>query len=94
MMIGIAMERINILMERAIDEAIRGDLSYADRYVDLARKISMKYNIRIPRKFKRFICRGCKGILVPGKTLEVRFRRGKILYKCIRCGEIKRFVLR
>lgn len=93
LMKGIAIERINILMNYALDRALDGDLKYADRYIELARKISAKYNVRIPRSFKRFICRGCKKILFPGKTLKVRFRKGKVVYRCLRCGEIKRYLL-
>ena len=70
-------------------------LEYADRYVELARKISMRTRVRMPRYLKIYICRKCKRILRPGLTgiYRVRARPKKALYvKCLRCGYVHRYV--
>jgi len=90
---AIAKERIKILMELAIKNGLENKIDRADRYVYLARKIGMKYNVRIPRKYKRFICKKCKRALIPGITARVRIRRGKVVYTCLRCGGAKRYIL-
>lgn len=68
-------------------------LKYADRYIYLARKFSMRYKVGIPREYKLFICKGCKRVLRPGETavFRVRGRPKKHLYvKCLRCGHVYR----
>jgi len=68
-------------------------IKFADRYVYLARRFSMKYKVPIPRRYKLFICKGCKRVLKPGVTavFRVRTRPKKHLYvKCLRCGHVYR----
>ena len=49
----IALERIDILFRLAEREAVAGNSARADRYASLAAKIGMRYNVRLPREFKR-----------------------------------------
>ncbi|RLG61167.1 RNase P subunit [Candidatus Geothermarchaeota archaeon] len=74
------------------------DIRLADRYIEILRRISMKSRIRIPHEWKHFICRGCKRILIPGKTARFRTRRRAsltvITITCLRCGHIYRKVIK
>ncbi len=86
------MERIEILFEKAI-QIHEEDSKLAQRYVELARRIGMKARVRIPRKYRRFICRGCKQFIHPGCTLRVRVKSGgvkHITFTCLKCGHIVR----
>jgi|Deesub1362B_J571_1020462.scaffolds.fasta_scaffold00003_423 ribonuclease P protein subunit RPR2 len=70
-------------------------LVYADRYVELARKLGMRARVSIPRGLKLFICRRCKRVLKPGLTgiYRVRSRPKKsVSVKCLRCGYTHRYV--
>ena len=88
------LDEIIRLIDLALDPAT--PIVYADRYVDLARRFSMKYRVRIPRRYKMFICRGCKRILRPGRTAIFRVRsmpRRHIFIKCMRCGHVYRRIV-
>ncbi len=86
----IAKERIVRLLKLAEEEARRGNYERASRYVWLARRIGMKYNVRIPRRLKRRICKGCLSFMIPGVNCRVRVSRGRIVITCLRCGRVKR----
>jgi ribonuclease P protein subunit RPR2 len=86
----IANERIEILFRLAEREALRGNSTRANRYASLAAKIGMRYNVRLPREFKRRYCRKCHVFLVPGKNCRVRISRGKVTTTCGECGDVRR----
>ena len=53
-MVNIAKERINILLTQAETAAKkRKNYSRANRYVFLAKKIAMRYNVRIEKYYRR-----------------------------------------
>lgn len=56
----------------------------ADRYVYLARKVSMKVNLTLPSFYKRRFCKFCHGYL-SSATSRVRTRKGKLVVSCLRC---------
>jgi ribonuclease P protein subunit RPR2 len=78
-----AKERISILLERAFS----GD-KRKKRYIEQARKIALRYNVRFPTKYKRRICKKCFGT-----EFRIRvFSKGKyVLYTCLECGEKYRY---
>ncbi|MBT7903574.1 hypothetical protein HN587_06950 [Candidatus Woesearchaeota archaeon] len=86
---AIANERINILFNEA-DEMHNESQTLANRYVILARKISMKYKVKLASVFKRRFCKHCYSFLVPGKNLRVRFGSGKLIYYCLTCKKFWR----
>ncbi len=90
----IARERIKILYELAMEKAIEGEEDLARRYVDHIVNLSTKYNVRIPRDMKRNFCKRCHTFLIPGKTAQVRLKKGKVVIKCLRCGTYKRYIYR
>jgi ribonuclease P protein subunit RPR2 len=89
-MIHVAGERIDILFNLAEEEASAQNFHRANRYVELARKIGMRYNVRIPRRYKRRYCRNCHAYLVPSHNLRVRISNKKIVYFCENCGHYTR----
>jgi ribonuclease P protein subunit RPR2 len=89
----IAARRIAILFQLAQDCAVSGRFSLADRYVELARNISMRYLVPIPVEFKRWYCKQCYGFLLPGVNSRVRISRGKVIYTCLRCQRQTRMPL-
>ena len=85
----IAVERIRTLFREA--EGMfkkRPDLS--ELYVDLAKKISLKYKIDIPPHLKRRMCKKCGAFLSPGKTCSIRTHQGKLVYHCLKCKGMTR----
>lgn len=83
--------RIKILFNLAEAEVRHPSGGRADRYVELARKLGMRYNVRIPRRLKRRICSNCHVYLVPGRNSKVRVRRGRVIVHCHECGTILRY---
>lgn len=69
------------------DEVFLHDKKLADRYVSLARSTAMKYQVTIPRDYKRKFCRHCHSYLRPGINLRVRMAKGKrhAVYYCLEC---------
>ncbi|MCJ7506864.1 ribonuclease P [Candidatus Bathyarchaeota archaeon] len=89
----IAEERIELLY-RFAREVFGTHPSLAKRYVEIARRIGMRCRVRIPRELKRFTCKGCGSLLVPGTNCRVRIKpdRGTILIMtCLSCGKLKRY---
>ena len=64
----------------------------SNRYVTLARKISMKFKVRIPTELKRRFCKHCYKYLMPGKTVRIRTHKGKVVYNCLNCKKFMRFM--
>lgn len=87
---SIASERIKILFKEA-KKAFKEDPRLSHRYVELARKIAMKYKVRIPFPLKRRFCKHCYCYLVPSKNCRVRVGGGKVVYYCLNCKKYMRF---
>lgn len=83
----IALERIRTLFEEAKKSG-----KYADRYVELARKIAMKTKTSIPSELKRRFCRHCNSYLRPGRNCRIRASRGKLVCYCLKCKKYSRFI--
>lgn len=88
-MIKIAMERMEILLRLAEDEfALHPERSH--RYVEMARKIATKYNLKMPSSWRGRFCRNCYHFLKPGSNCQVRLTDSMVNIKCLECGEIMR----
>ena len=71
----------------------RTDMELARRQAALAKRVTLKFNIRLGPSLKRFTCRGCKSLLVPGVNARVRLGHGKpglIRITCLDCGRVSR----
>lgn len=89
----IAKKRIEKLFLLAEKNSLKKRYDLADRYVKIARKIQMRYQIRMPKKLKRKFCKHCYRILIPGKTSRVRIQNGKIITYCYHCRKYQRIPL-
>jgi ribonuclease P protein subunit RPR2 len=85
----IALERIKTLFKEA-KSTFKKDSKLSDRYMFLARKMSMKYKVRFTSVQKRQFCKKCYAFLVPSKTCRVRVYKGMIRYNCLKCKNIQR----
>jgi len=90
----IANRRIRQLFILSEKYALSGRLKLADRYVELARKISMRYLVPIPGEFKRRFCKHCYKYLLPSNTCRVRIHRGKLVIYCHSCKKYTRIPLK
>ena len=86
---GIASQRMEVLFDLAGKEVLDGNLKRADRYIELARNIGMKYNVRIPKVHKRSFCKYCYHYLLPGTTSGVRLKSNqhRVAIRCFNCGK-------
>lgn len=92
----LARQRIARMFKFAM-EAVKTDPALANRYVEIALRISMRTRVRIPRDLKRMVCRDCGALLLPGITSRVRVRQGRqphVSVTCLSCGRVKRYQLR
>ncbi|OGS61136.1 MAG: hypothetical protein A3K59_04620 [Euryarchaeota archaeon RBG_19FT_COMBO_69_17] len=86
----IALERISILFGLAEEEALGKRPARARRYVELARRIGTRYNVRMPAEFKRRFCKACGAYLLPSANARVRVGRGRLVVTCMGCGAVQR----
>ncbi len=93
--IEIAKERIQILFDLAKRE-FKNNPNYSNRYVELARKIGMRYNVIIPKDLKRLFCKKCYSYLVPGFNSIHRTNRNQqsMEVRCKNCNNMMRFPYR
>ena len=91
----IARERIRILLGLA-EQEIYSHPERSRRYAELAKKIGMRYRVRIPKKYKRKICRKCGAYLKPGANCTVRLipKERCVSWKCSECGAERRYSYR
>ncbi len=81
----IARERIAILF----NEAAQAEPELAKRYMKLAKKIGMRYNIRLGVLKRRF-CRHCFSYFTAENSRR-RMKNGIMNVMCLSCGKITRY---
>jgi ribonuclease P protein subunit RPR2 len=92
----IALARISILFTLA-KEVYNDDLDLAQYYVNLAKKIGMRYKVKLPIELRRMTCKHCKSFIVPGKTCRIRLQQRRephVVITCLNCGGCTRIPLR
>ena len=92
----IAKQRIQVLFQQA-KYVYRNNPQLASRYIEIARKIGMAAKMRLPREYKRQICKNCNKLLVPGDNCRVRIRQKRephVVVTCLNCGCKTRILLR
>ena len=67
------------------------DKKKADLYVHKARRLAMKYRIKLNSAQKRKFCKHCYCYLTPGENCRVRTRDKKLVYYCLNCKKYTRF---
>lgn len=93
-MIRAAQERIQDLFSLAETEARRSPNNLSRRYVLLARRIGMRYNVRLLREYRDLYCRGCSTFWVEGRSVRTRLRSGRRTRTCLSCGRVRRVRLK
>jgi ribonuclease P protein subunit RPR2 len=89
----IARERIEILVKSALKER---DETLAARQAQQAKKIAMRFRVRLPYEARQLFCKKCKAFIVPGRSARVRIGRAKtraVKITCLRCGHTYRRIL-
>ena len=86
----IAKKRISKLFLMAEKKAFEKNFELADRYVFIARKISMKYLVPIPSDLKKRYCKHCYSYLQPSVNSTTRINNGRIVIFCKNCGKYTR----
>lgn len=82
--IKIAKERIELLFGEAKNSS---DKSLQKRYMKMAKKLGMRYNVRLGKRKKMF-CKKCYCYF--GSTVRRRLKNGKLTIECPDCGHITR----
>ena len=90
----IALNRINKLFIMAENNALSGNFSIANRYVLIARKLSMKYLVPIPKEFKHSFCKHCYCFLLPYLNSRFRVHRSKLIIYCNNCKKYSRIPIK
>lgn len=80
----IARERIEILFS----EAAKAEPGLARRYVKLAKKIGMRYNVRLGALKKKF-CRHCYSYFT-AENSRIRIKNGIMNVRCLSCNKTAR----
>lgn len=91
----LVLERMQILVQIAISNARRNP-ELAQRQASLAKKLSMKYRIRMPYELRMNFCKKCKKFIVPGFTSRIRLGRSdtkSIRVTCSFCNHTYRKII-
>jgi RNase P subunit RPR2 len=82
------------ILQYAINNA-RDDYEVANKLTQAVRRILMKFNLRLGYEWRRFICHGCKNLIVPGVNARVRIssQRRAVITTCLSCGKVNRKIL-
>ena len=79
----IARERIGILFDEATKTT---DKKLQKRYMQLAKKIGMRYNVRLG-SLKRKFCKHCYSYFTSSNS-SYRLKNGRLRIKCFSCGKL------
>jgi len=86
--------RINKLFSMAEQRALSGNFNLADRYVEIARKISMRTLVPISKEYKQRFCKHCYCYLLPDSNCRIRIHRGRLIIYCYNCKKYTRLPLK
>ena len=86
---------VSFLTKSAVDLS-HTNPAMAKEQAALARRVKLRFNVRLDPSLTRFTCRGCKGLLVPGVNARVRLGHGKetvLRVTCADCGHVNRRII-
>ena len=92
----IARERISVLFNR-VKEVFSEEPQLAQYYVNLAKKIGMRYKVKLPIELRRMSCKHCKSLIFPGINCRIRIQQRRephVVITCFNCGGFTRIPLR
>ena len=84
-------ERVRILFRQAENE-FRAHPERSHRYVGMAVKLCMRYNVNMPPELRKRFCKSCKSYLVPGENSRIRTSPAQkaVIVTCLECGSVSR----
>jgi ribonuclease P protein subunit RPR2 len=91
----IAKERIGPLIANALVE-VRDNEKIAYDQAMLAKKIAMRYRLRLPYHIRQLYCKKCKYFIIPGRNARVRIGRSStkaLRITCLECYHTYRKIL-
>ena len=80
----IASRRILILFENAISN-VRNNPELSQRQAHIAKKIAMRFKIKMPWQIRSSFCKKCKKFIVPNISSRVRIGRSNVKSIRITC---------
>lgn len=86
----IGSERIELLFREAVKRAREGDMELAVSYLQRAKRIGMRLNLRTLNRYNGEYCKACMVPFATSSYFRVRLRDGKKVTTCLRCGEVYR----
>lgn len=89
----ITTRRMEFLLTMAQDALRAGKEERARSYVKKALRLVEKMNVRLPRRWKWYICKRCALPLLPPLNARVRFYGGALHITCLKCGGMRRVPL-
>ena len=89
----IAKERVEKLFSLAEKAAIDSDMEHANRYIEMAWKIKLKFRLRLSKEQKRLFCKKCLSFLADGKTGSYRTENKQLVIRCNNCENVTRIPL-
>lgn len=92
----IALRHIHTLFYLA-RKTVHENPELAQRYVDVARRVAMATRVKLPKEYRRQVCRHCKSFILPGVNCRVRLksrREPHVVVTCLNCGRRMRISLR
>ena len=88
---AVAVSQVDVIIAGALKTA-KDDIALAKQQAAIARRICLKFNIRLPYQKRQLFCRGCKTFIVPGINSRVRTSKKQkmLLLTCLECSHIYR----
>jgi ribonuclease P protein subunit RPR2 len=90
----IAKERIDLLIANALE--VRENEKLAHEQAMLAKKIAMRYRLKLPYHIRQLYCKKCKYFIIPGRNARVRIGRSNtkaVRITCMKCNHTYRKIL-
>ena len=90
----IAIKRMEILFNNALSNA-KNNPELSQRQAEIARKISLKFKIKMPFEISSSFCKKCKQFIAPGIASKIRLgsKRKSIRITCSYCNHTYRKII-
>ncbi len=90
----IAIKRIQILFNNALSNA-KNNPGLAKKQAEIAKKISMKFKIKMPFEISSSFCKNCKEFIAPGIASKIRLgsKPKSIRITCSYCNHTYRKII-
>jgi ribonuclease P protein subunit RPR2 len=85
---------IREIVKRAFDNlfsAADNEKDMANRYVKVAKSLSKRFKVKIPKIYRMRFCKHCGNYFIPGENIRVRTKNNKLVYYCLNCRRHTRF---